>query len=83
MDYRASSSEDAARLKGPLKAFKAARLLSPSLLDSMKPDITAVENLAAFPFLEDSIADLKQEFYLYVAKAADVSIDSPDDLLKW
>ena len=70
-------------LKGPLKAFKAGRLFSPSLLDSMKPDITAVENLAAFPFLEDSIADLKQEFYLYVAKAVDVRINSPDDLLKW
>ena len=38
----------------------------------MKPDIADVENLAAFPFVKGSIADLKQEFYLYVAKANDI-----------
>jgi len=70
-------------LKVPLQAFKAARLLSPSRLHTMKPDIGDVETLAAFPFLKGSIADLKQEFYLYVAKAADVNVDSHDEILKW
>lgn len=70
-------------LKGPLQAFKAARLFSPSRLYTMKPDIVDVENLAAFPFLKGSVADLKQEFNLYVAKAADVNIDSHDEILKW
>ena len=49
-------------LKGRLQAFKAARLLSPSRLHTMKPDIGDVETLAAFSFLKGSIADLKQEF---------------------
>ena len=70
-------------LKGALQAFKAAILLSPSHLHTMKPDIGDVETLAAFPFLKGSIADLKQEFYLYVAKAANVNIDSHDEILKW
>ena len=41
------------------------------------------ECLAAFPFLKGSFADLKKEFYLYVAKAADVNIDSHGEILKW
>jgi len=49
----------------------------------MKPDIVDVESLAAFPFLRDSVAGLKQELYLYVAKAADVNIDTHDEILKW
>ena len=35
-------------LKVPLQAFKAARLLSPSRLHSMKSEIGDVETLAAF-----------------------------------
>lgn len=33
--------------------------------------------------MKGSIADLKKEFYLYVTKAADVNIDSHDEILKW
>jgi len=49
----------------------------------MKLDIVDVESLAAFPFLRSSVAGLKQELYLYVAKAVDVNIDTHDKILKW
>ena len=39
-------------LKGPLLAFKAARLLSPQKLHAMQPDATAVDTLTAFPFYQ-------------------------------
>ena len=33
--------------------------------------------------MKGSIANLKQEFYLYVAKAADVNVNSHNEILKW
>ena len=59
-------------LKGPLAAFKAARLFSPSKVHTMQPDAIAVDSLSAFPFLTDHTAGLKAELPTYLAKAADV-----------
>ena len=60
-------------LKGPLQAFKAARLFSPHKVHTMQPDITVVDSLSVFPFLVDATAGLKVELPTYLAKAADVS----------
>ena len=35
----------------PMKAFKAARLLSPSQINEMQPTTSDIDNLQAFPFL--------------------------------
>ena len=63
-----------------LSAFKAACLFVPVKLKEMKPDITIVNTLRNFTFLNSQsiLDDLKSEFTQYVAKAVDV-----DTLLWW
>ena len=68
-------------LKIPLKAFKAARLFSPTKVRTMEPSLSTVDTLAAFPFLKEKLCDLKHEFPLYISKAADVS--ESFDCLEW
>ena len=60
-----------------LFAFKAGRLFVPAKLKEMKPDITIVNSLMNFTFLNNqSILDsLKSEFPQYTVKAADTSPD--------
>ena len=70
----------ATNMKGPLEAFKAARLLSPSKLSEMNPGVMAVESLGSFPFLSSLIPALKDEFPQYIALAEDVD-PSYDPLL--
>ena len=72
----------ATNMKGPLEAFKAARLLSPSKLSEMNPGVMAVESLGSFPFLSSLIPALKNEFPQYIALAEDVD-PSYDPLLFW
>lgn len=69
-------------MKGPLEAFKAARLLSPSKLSEMNPEVMAVESLGSFPFLSSLILASKDEFPQYIALAEDVD-PSYDPLLLW
>jgi hypothetical protein len=59
-------------MKGPLEAFKAARLFSPAKLQQMKPAISYLDNLSIFPFLSPQIPTLKEEFPLYVAASEDI-----------
>ena len=40
-------------VKVPLKAFKAARLFSPTKVRTMEPSLSTVDTLAAFPFLKE------------------------------
>jgi hypothetical protein len=70
-------------LKSSLLVFKAARLFSPQKANLMQPNTAAVDDLAAFPFLNTQtiLDDLKAELPLYLAKAADV--DSSIDTLDW
>ena len=70
-------------LKGPLQAFKAARLFSPHKLHIMQPDATAVDSLSAFPFLVDATSGLKAELPTYLAKAADVRKANATELPCW
>ena len=57
-----------------MAAFKAARLFIPHKVDELKPDVSAIDGLKAFLFLDDSsiLDGLKQEFPAYIAKAANV-----------
>ena len=58
----------------PMKAFKAARLFSPLILQKTKPECTALTDLLAFPFItESTLAALKEEFPRYAAIVEDVS----------
>ena len=70
-------------LSGSVAAFKAARLFVPHKVDELKPDVSAIDGLKAFPFLDDSsiLDGLKQEFPAYIAKAANVA--ALVDLLPW
>ena len=70
-------------LKSSLLVFKAACLFSPQKANLMQPNAAAVDDLAAFPFLNTQtiLDDLKAELPLYLAKAADV--DSSIDALDW
>ena len=71
-------------LSASLSAFKAARLFVPAKLKEMKPDISIVNTLRHFTFLNSQsiLDDLKSEFPQYIAKAADTSPDE-DTLLWW
>ena len=66
-----------------MAAFKAAQLFLLHKVDEMKPDVSAVDALKAFPFLNDpAVLDgLKQELPTYMAKSTDVSVNM--DLLPW
>lgn len=79
--YQKKFSED---LKDSLAAFEAARLFLPSKIIELKPDLSAVDKLKAFPFLNNKtvLDGLKQELPSYLAKAADTEI-SDGDLLTW
>ena len=45
------------------------------LMNFIKPDVSAIDGLKAFPFLDDSsiLDGLKQEFPAYIVKAANVA----------
>ena len=65
---------DADLMSIPMKAFKAARLFSPHILQRTKPECTALTSLLAFPFItESTLAALKEEFPRYAAIAEDIS----------
>ena len=60
----------------PLRAFKVARLFVPHKLKEMKPDISAINDLAIFPFLQEPASSfLKDEFPLYQGAAEDINSD--------
>ena len=58
----------------PMKAFKAARLFSPHIVQKIKPECTGLTDLLSFPFItESALTALKEEFPKYAAIAEDVS----------
>lgn len=67
-------------LKVPLSAFKAARLLCPYKVVSLKPTAADVDSLHAFPFITD-VSGLKAELAMYLAKAD--GLDSNTDIIQW
>lgn len=81
LDYFVTKFEN--ELVGSVGAFKAAQLFVPSKVTEMQPTSNSVDDLKAFPFLNDLtlLQDLKSELCLYMAKAADVSPDA--DVLQW
>lgn len=64
-------------LSDSVTAFKAARLFVPQKITEIQPDSTAIDALAALPFLRDPsiLSQLKAELPEYLVKAADVSAD--------
>ena len=70
-------------LSDSVAAFKAARLCVPQKVIETQPDANAIDALAAFPFLNNSmtLSQLKTELPDYLVKAADVSVDMA--LLEW
>ena len=69
--YTTKFTED---LSESVAAFKAARLFVPQKLLDLKPDASAIDALAAFPFLNTSILNsLKSELPDYLAKATDIA----------
>ena len=81
--------------QNPVAAFKAARLFSPSKVNEMQPFSGQVDDLRAFPFIEEEdIEGVKVKLPTYFAFSADVnaSVDSldwwkshsqSDDLAHW
>ena len=65
-------------LSGSVAAFKAARWFLPHKVDEKKPSASAVDDLKIIPFLnKPALLDgLKQELAAYIAKAADVSVNT-------
>ena len=71
--YTTKFTED---LSESVAAFKAARLFVPQKLLDLKPDASAIDALAAFPFLNTSILNsLKSELLDYLANATDIASD--------
>jgi len=66
----------------PMKAFKAARSLSPFKMNEIQPMAMDIDDLQAFPFLVGDISRLKTELPTYLAQAADVST-GVDTLRRW
>ncbi len=69
-------------LKPAMNAFKAARLFSPSKVNSMHPTPSDINDLSVFPFFPSSvIEELKKELPNYLSVAEDVS--SAIDPVAW
>ena len=70
-------------LQHSLSAFKAVHLFSPQKLQVMQPDVSVIDGLSIFPFLNStSILDgLKAELPIYLAKSVD--IDPNFSCLEW
>ena len=69
-------------LKPIVLAFKAARYLSPSKVNELKPTAIDIDSLTAFPFLNSEVIDgLKSELPEYLAAAEDVS--DKVDVIEW
>ena len=70
-------------LSDSVAAFKAARLCVPQKVIEIQPDANAIDALAAFPLLNNSVtlSQLKTELPDYLVKAANVSVDMA--LLEW
>ena len=69
-------------LQPNMNAFKIARYFSPARVNELKPSVTDIDSLSAFPFVTpDLIASLKSELSDYLAEAEDTSDEF--DPLKW
>ena len=60
----------------PIAAFKAARFFSPSKVNEMNPDCSAVDSLSGFPFLDSTnLGNLKIKFPQYIAAGEDIDLN--------
>ena len=71
--------------KHPMSAFKAVRLLSPTLATQIQPTAPDIDQLKVLPFLPATVLEhLKEELPTYLAKASVVaSSDRSLDSLEW
>ncbi len=69
-------------LKPAVSAFKAAQLICPHNVNDLQPDLSTVDRVTAFSFLQDTVlvTNLKAELPQYLACAADLAqeVDSLD-----
>ena len=64
-------------MKGPLAAFKAARLFCPDKINLLRQTPVSIHSLVAFPFLDmASLSLLKEELPTYLATAEGVGCDT-------
>lgn len=64
-----------------MKGFKAARLFSPHRLNEIQPSAQDIDNLRAFPFMDNEVNSLQTELPTYLSLSADVSAGI--DTLNW
>ena len=65
-----------------MAVFKVARVFNPKKAVEMQPDAAVLDCLAVMPFLDTvTLQNLKTELPLYLAKAADISLDY--DPIQW
>ena len=81
--FRSKFCDDSAQLKDTLDAFKAARLSVLHRLVEINANTTAIDSLAAYPFLNSQsiLNNLKLELPTYLGLAQDTSPDY--DTLNW
>ncbi len=67
-----------------MEAFKSARIFDPAKLSDMQPDVSTVDSLRSFKFLESDVIinNLKSELPAYLAAADGVAL-SVDPLTWW
>lgn len=69
-------------LKPAVEAFKAARYVSPSKVNELKPDASDIDSMRIFPFLDsDCVSALKSKLPSYLAAAEDVCENV--DIIQW
>ena len=74
-------------LNEPLLAFKAIRLINPSKVHEMQPQVSDIDKLSVLPFLVSTIPQLNEEFLAYVdtnpSKTREFWVNHKDQLPTW
>ena len=67
-------------LKSPLMAFKASRMINPTIIRNLNPDASSIDLFNSFPFVTaEELMKLKAELPAYLAKVEDLD-ESVDKL---
>ena len=62
-------------MEEPLACFKVARFFSSSKVHEVQPSASDLDALLCFPFLHNSLSDLKRELPTYLSASEDISPD--------